>query len=329
MTSGHENGFNPDNEPARHHGRPASASTEAAYEQLSAYGFARRYAQGKTVADLGHEGAGYGSRLLAQSAESLTALADLPKPALADGSFDVVVAFGMVERLERPEELVEEAKRLLKEGGVLLISVEDKRATLADGRRGGMYVPEFRGLLERHFGHVRLYRQGAVAGGFVFPVSGELTAAVPVESVRLSSGDPHLGGGPPTTRSVMAVCTEDAEVLGEERAYLLVDRDGYVFDECEERAEDVELMLGEIRRMQETEVQAFVEAIKIRQTLVRELLRSPYSYRNLILEEIRYRQSIIRGNMRVIRRKGAVGSTKGAFRRLSALYRRLRAGHKP
>ena len=329
MKISHESGFNPDNEPARHHGRPASASTEAAYEQLSAYGFARRYAQGKTVADLGHEGAGYGSRLLAQSAESLTALADLPKPALADGSFDVVVAFGAIEELEHPEELVEEAKRLLKEGGVLLVSVADKRAAVADGRRGGMYVPEFRGLLERHFGHVRLYRQGAVAGGFVFPVSGELTAAVPVESVRLSSGGPRLGGGPPTTRSVMAVCTEDAEALGEERAYLLVDRDGYVFDECEERAEDVELMLGEIRRMQETEVQAFVEAIKIRQTLVRELLRSPYSYRNLILEEIRYRQSIIRGNMRVIRRKGAVGSTKGAFRRLSALYRRLRAGHKP
>jgi hypothetical protein len=185
-------------------------------------------------------------------------------------------------------------------------------------------------LLERYFGHVRLYRQGAVAGGLVFPVSGELTgAAVPAESVRLSSGGPRLGGGLPTTRSVMAVCAEAAEVLGEERAYLLVDRDGGVFDECEGYAEDVELMQGEIRRMQETEVQAFVEAIKIRQSLVRELLSSPYSYRNLILQEIRYRQSIICGNMRALRQKGAVGSTKGAFRRLSALYRWLRAGHKP
>src|SRR5918997_1736385 len=179
MKISHENGFNPDNEPARHHGRPASASTEAAYEQLSAYGFARRYAQGKTVADLGHEGAGYGSRLLAQSAESVTALADLPKLASPDGSFDVVVAFGVIEELEHPEELVREAKRVLREGGVLLISVADKQTALA-GRRRGMYVPEFRGLLERHFGHVRLYRQGAVAGGFVFPVSGELSG-VPVE----------------------------------------------------------------------------------------------------------------------------------------------------
>ena len=401
MTSGHENGFNPDNEPARHHGRPASASTEAAYEQLSAYGFARRYAQGKTVADLGHEGAGYGSRLLAQSAESLTALADLPKPALADGSFDVVVAFGAIEELEHPEELVEEAKRLLKEGGVLLVSVADKRAAVADGRRGGMYVPEFRGLLERHFGHVRLYRQGAVAGGFVFPVSGELTAAVPVESVRLSSGGPRLGGGPPTTRSVMAVCTEDAEALGEERAYLLVDRDGYVFDECEERAEDVELMLGEIRRMQETEAQAYLKAMNAQQLPLGALLRLIpqvllyYLYdgqadsqeasrrrnlaleeasrrrnlaleearrhrdvaleearrhrdvaleearhrRNLVLAEIRHRRNvtlehiihrrnIIRGNVHALRQKDARGLAKGAFRRLSALYRWLRAGQR-
>ena len=265
---------NQENEPTRRHQLPVSTSIEAAYELLGAYGFARRYAQGKTVADLGHEGAGYGSRLLAQSAESLTALADLPKPALADGSFDVVVAFGMVERLEHPEELVEEAKRLLKEGGVLLVSVTDKGTALADGRRGGMYVPEFRGLLEHHFGHVRLYRQGAVAGGFVFPVSGELTAAVPVESVRLSSGGPRLGGGPPTTRSVMAVCTDAAEVLREEeRAYLLVDRDGYVFDECEERAEDVELMLGEIRRMQETEAQAYLKVMNAQQLPLGALLR--------------------------------------------------------
>jgi len=330
MKSSHENGIDPDNGEAQHHKHPKPVPIEAVYEQLGAYGFARRYVEGKTVADLGHQQeAGYGSRLLAQSAESVTALADLPsKLPLPDGSFDVVVAFGVIEGLEHPEELLMEAKRLLKESGVLLVSVADKRATLADGR-GGMYVPEFRGLLERYFGHVRLYRQGAVAGGFVFPASGELSAAVPVESVRLSSGGVRLGEESPTTRSVMAVCAEAAEALGEERAYLLVDRDRGVFDECEGYAEDVELMLGEIRRMQETEVQAFVEAIKIRQSLVRELLRSPYSYRNLILGEIRYRQSIIRGNIRAIRRKGAVGSTKGAFRRLSALYRRLRAGDKP
>jgi SAM-dependent methyltransferase len=341
MTSGHENGVNPEDGLTRRHKQPVPASTEATYERLSAYGFARRYTQGKIVADIGPEEVGHGSHLLAQSAESVTAapMTDPPKLALPDGSLDVVVAFGVIERLEHPEELVEEAKRVLKKGGVLLVSVADKRTAVADDRGGtdgrrGMYVPELRGLLERHFGHVRLYRQGAVAGGFVFPVSEELTTGVgggvPVESVRLSSSSPRLGGEPPTTRSVMAVCTEAAEALGgeEERAYLLLDRERVIFDECEERAEDVELMLGEIRRMQETEVQAFVEAIKVRQSLIRELLRSPFSYRNLIFEEIRYRQSIIRGNVRAISQKGAVGLTKGAVLHLSALYRRISAGHK-
>ena len=258
----------------RHHVQPKPASAETAYERLSAYGFARHFAEGKTVADLSHkELRSYGSRLLAQSAESLTALTDLPKPALPDGSFDVVVAFGVLEKLERPEELLGEAKRLLKEGGVLLASVADKRAILADGRRAGMYLPEFRRLLERYFGHVRLYHQGAVAGGFVFPVSGELSGGVPLESVRLSSGGLRPGAGPPTTRSVMAVCTEAAEALGEERAHLLLDRDGGVFDECEGYAEDVELMLGEIRRMQETEVQAYLKAMSSHQLPLNALLR--------------------------------------------------------
>jgi SAM-dependent methyltransferase len=277
MKSGYENGLTPDNGPParRPHQQPVPASTEVTYELLGAYGFARRYAEGKTVADLGHqEEAGYGSHLLAQSAESVTALADLPpKLALPDGSFDVVVAFGVIEGLERPEELVEEAKRLLKEGGVLLVSVTDKRVALADGR-GGMYVPEFRRLLEHHFGHVRLYRQGAVAGGLVFPASGEPSAAaVSAESVRLFSGGPRLGGGPPTTRSVMAVCAEAAEALGEERAYLLLDHDRGVFAEYEERAEDVELMLGEIRRMQETEVQAYLKTMSSQQLPLGALLR--------------------------------------------------------
>ncbi len=338
MKSGNENGASPANKPARHRAQePVSASTEAAYERLSAYGFARRYAQGKTVADLDPGGAGYdASRLLAQSAESLTALADLPKPALPNGSFDVVVAFGVIEELEHPEELVREAKRILKQDGVLLLSAADKQTNTidrnrrdADGRRE-MYVPQLQEMLGRHFGHVQIYRQGVVAGGLVFPVSAEEVAGVPVEVGRFSLTDHNFGVEPPTTRSVIAVCSDAAQALGdEEQPYLLLDRDGRVFDEYEERAEDVELVLDEIRRMQETEVQAFVEAIKIRQSLVRELLRTPYSYRNLILEEIRYRQSIIRGNMRALRQKGAVGSTKGAFRRLSALYRRLREGRKP
>ena len=351
MTSGHETETNLGNGPAQRREQVAPTSSESAYERLSRYGFAQRYTQGKIVADLTQEEIGYGSRLLAQNAESVTALSelpeavelasvlyyapnvsyrrtDLPKLPLPESSFDVVVAFGVIENLEYPEDLVGEAKRILKEGGVLIASTPDKQTDANGGR--GMYIPEFQGLLERHFGHVRLYRQGAVAGGFVFPASGEVTDAALLESFRLSGSGPRLGVESPMTRSIMAVCSDAAEALGrEERAYLLLDRDRRVFDEYEERTEDVELMRAEIRQMEETEVQAFVEAIQARRNLIRELIRSPFSYRNLILQEIRYRLSIIRSNVHAKRQRGTRGLAKGALRRSSVLYRRLRDGHKP
>jgi SAM-dependent methyltransferase len=371
LTSKYEPETNLENEPTQYPGQPVPVSSEAAYDRLSCYGFARRYVGGKIVADIGREGVGYGSRLLAQIAESVTTVTssletvelattlysapnvsyrsvDLPKLPFSEGHFDVVVAFGVIESLEHPEDLVTETERVLKEGGVLIISALDKQTNAndrnrrsADGQRE-MYGSEFRELLERHFGHVRVYRQGAVAGGFVFPASEEITGT-PVESAQVSLANPHIGVEPPATRSVIAVCSDDAEALGqEERPYLLLDRDRCVFDESEERAEDVELMRGEIRRMQETEVQAFVDAIKVRHSLAQELPRYlPHlrnltvehmnltvehilHLRNLLLEDIIHTRNIIRGNIYAIRQKGVRGIVSGGFRRSSALYRRLK-----
>ncbi len=311
MTSRYETETNLENKPTRHPTQSQPESTEAAYEQLTAYGFARRYAKGKIVANVGWEEIGYGSRLLAETAESVAGLTnspeavdlasaaypaqnvsyqrvDLPELPYSEAYFDTMVAFGVVENLAHPEDLVREAKRVLKQDGVLVVSALDKQTQAnrgdhggINGGRGGMYVPEFRELLERHFGHVRIYRQGAVAGGFVFPVSNKVANA-PVKSARFSLTNPDLGAEPPTTRSVIAVCT-DAEELGqEEQPYLLLDRDRRVFDECEERAEDVELVQSEIRRMEETEVQAFLDALRVQQSLYFVLKRYPIHLRNII-----------------------------------------------
>ncbi len=281
------------------------------------------------MADIGGEEIGYGLRLLAQSAESVTAVALSELP---EGRFDVVVAFRVIEDLEHPQELVVEAKRLLKEGGVLLISIADKKQTAVNDRAGidgggrGMYVPEFRELLERHFEHVRLYRQGAVAGGLVFPLSEELTGAtVPVESIRLSSSGPHLGMESPMTRSVMAVCSDDAEahVGEEERAYLLVDRDRRVFDESEERAEDVELMQDEIRRMQETEVQDFLKAASAQQLPFGALLRL---IPQVLLYELHFRHEGSQEASQKVSNRGdvALAETRHRWQRALAEARRRR-----
>src|SRR5215210_8813411 len=79
MTSRYETEINLENPPTRHPKHPAPASSEAAYHRLSGYGFARRYVKGKIVADVGWEEIGYGSRLLAETAESVAGLTNSPE----------------------------------------------------------------------------------------------------------------------------------------------------------------------------------------------------------------------------------------------------------
>jgi SAM-dependent methyltransferase len=354
MTNKYEAETNPENKSTQHPEQPSVGSSEAAYDRLTGYGFARRYVGGKIVANIGREEVGYGSRLLAESAESVAGLTDLPEavdllsvaysapnvsyqrvdlPKLphSEGHFDVVVTLGVVENLEHPEDLLRELKRVLKQDGVLVISALDKQTNANEHRstngRREVYIPEFRELLERHFGHVRIYRQGAVAGGFVFPVSKEVTGA-PVESARFSLTDPDLGASPPTTRSVIAVCGDAEALVQEEQPYLLLDRDRRVFDECEERAEDVELLRDEVRRMQETEVQVFVDTLKMQQSLLVLLPQVMPYFKNLVRAYLIHRRNIIYGNIYAIRKKGAKGMAKGAIRRSSQLYQRIQARNK-
>jgi hypothetical protein len=212
-----------------------------------------------------------------------------------------------------------------------------------------MYEPEFRELLGRHFQHLRIYRQGAIAGGFVFPASGGLEGAeVEVEGARALAAvrsavppadplmGPLLGEGAPTGRSVVAVCSNES--LGPDGgAYLLLDRDGGVFDESAEWAEDVGLLREEIHQMQETEAQAFLDALRAQRRqnladvqkhylfLARSIAAGNVSHlRGAILEEAIHRRNIIRGNVDALKRKGVKGSARGALRRLNLIYSRLR-----
>jgi SAM-dependent methyltransferase len=309
MTSKYDTEKNADNMVVPPPGRSASTSSEAAYDRLTGYAFAQRFVGGKTVVDIGWEGTAFGSRLLARTAESVVGLTgsaeatreasttyssqnvsyqsvDLTELPHSDDSFDVAVALGVVETLERPEDLVLELKRMLRKDGILVISASDKQTNANERNRRDpnsqreMYVSEFRELLERHFGHVRLYRQGAVAGGFVFPDSEEVAGPL-VESAPFSLGDPVPITEPPKTRSVIAVCGEAEGTVQDERPYLLLDRDRLVFDECEDHAEDVELLRGEIRWMQETEVQAFIDALKLHRTAAFVLKRYMIHARNI------------------------------------------------
>jgi SAM-dependent methyltransferase len=319
---------------------------ERAYDNLTRYRFAQRYVEGKSVALISCEDVGYGDQLLIESSESVVripsspesfggvvqAAATLPPPSSADEQFDVVVAFEAVEYLEDPEALVREAKRVLKREGLLVISAPDKQAYYNErnyedpAHKTKMYVSEFRKMLERQFARVLVYRQGAVAGGLIYEDSGDLSA-VAVDSASFVSDKPRFSLEPPADHFVIAVCS-DVQILDleDERAYLLLDRDRSLLDECDEYREDIRLLLDEIRQMQETEVQAFRDALILRNRertfLESQLERVAHSEAEM--ERLRARNSTLEEYVSSIERSRtwrALGIYRSLRHKLNALLR--------
>jgi len=304
---------------------------ESAYDRLTRYRFAQRYVEGKSVALVSCQDAGHGDQLLVETSESVVRMPDpsqdlgtvvyptsdvpekavnLPEPPCADDPFDVVVAFEAVEYLEYPEALIREAKRVLKRDGLLIISAPDKQAYYNErnytdpAHKTKMYVAEFRKMLERHFARVLVYRQGAAAGDLIHRDSGDLSA-IAVESAAFVSDKPRFSLEPPTSHFVIAVCS-DVEIpdVEDERAYLLLDRDRWLLDECNDYREDIRLLRDEIGQMQDTEVQAFRDALRMHRHelthLKTQLERLEHSEAEM--ERLRARNSNLEGYVRSIER---------------------------
>ena len=157
-------------------------------EHLARYRFAARFAEGRRVLDAGC-GSGYGAAELANaatvvamdvSAEAMDhALREFSRPGVhflqgaceslpfADASFDLVVAFEVIEHLERWREMLAEACRVLRPSGVLLVSTPNK-AWYAESRASAGPNPyhvrefeyaEFEAALKAAFPHVHLWSQ--------------------------------------------------------------------------------------------------------------------------------------------------------------------------
>jgi 2-polyprenyl-3-methyl-5-hydroxy-6-metoxy-1,4-benzoquinol methylase len=120
---------------------------ETALEHLHRYAVACELSADKHVLDIAC-GEGYGSRLLALKAASVTGVdidadtiqkakdkykathlhfltADARSTPLPSGSFDLVVSFETIEHLEQHEQLLGEFRRLMKPGARLIISTPD------------------------------------------------------------------------------------------------------------------------------------------------------------------------------------------------------------
>jgi SAM-dependent methyltransferase len=152
---------------------------------LKRYEFARPYCGDKIVLDAGC-GVGYGTAFLAERARRVVgvdlseeaisyarrrygaanvefAVADLLALDRGDAEFDVVCAFETIEHLTKPERFVAEARRVLRDDGVLIASTP--RADETDERPANPFherefsAREFERLLRAHFGSVELLGQ--------------------------------------------------------------------------------------------------------------------------------------------------------------------------
>jgi len=217
---------------------PGRVDADLLNEHLARYTFAARLARGKRVLDLGC-GAGYGTAELARyalaaiGADIAPEAADfarahyresnlffeqasctaLPHPAR---SFDLVVAFEVIEHLADWRELLNEARRVLAPSGQFIVSTPNKLYyTESRGREGAnpfhvheFEFDEFRAELEAVFPHVTLFLENHVEGVTFQPHQPGGTAPASTVESRVDSGDPVAA----ESHFFLAVCAHRPQI---------------------------------------------------------------------------------------------------------------------
>ena len=189
------------------------------YEHWHRYVFACAFAKGRRVLDAAC-GEGYGSALLAASADSVLGV-DIAESAVAharqrygqhanlrfeqgdctalscgDAQFDLIVSFETLEHVAAQQELIAGFARALAPGGLLIVSSPDKRTySEKSGFRNEFHVrelyrDELLELLRPHFPFVRLYGQKLLFQSAIWTLDGSAGAA---QAATSRQGEPQPG----------------------------------------------------------------------------------------------------------------------------------------
>ncbi len=169
---------------------------DIALEHLHRYYMACELVSGKDVLDIA-SGEGYGSSMLAKTAKSVVGVdiseeavrhaqvrystpslqflaGNCSKIPLPDHSVDAVVSFETIEHHDQHEQMFAEIRRVLRPGGLLVISSPDKyNYSVAPGYSNPHHVKElfrheFEDLLHRNFQNVELFGQRVLFGSAIF-----------------------------------------------------------------------------------------------------------------------------------------------------------------
>jgi SAM-dependent methyltransferase len=232
---------------------PDQVDPDLMNEHLARYAFASRLARGKRVLDAGC-GAGYGSGELAktalsvvgidQSADAVTfarenyrlpnlrfvqgSVTNLPHP---DASFDLVVAFEVIEHLERWREFLTEVRRVLVPTGQFIVSTPNKLYYAETRERAGpnpfhhheFEFAEFRDELSAVFPYISLFLENHVEGVVFQPVEAGDTAEVRCDAADATPAGSHF---------FVAVCAHRPQVGNP--IFVFVPRTGNVLREREQ-----------------------------------------------------------------------------------------------
>ncbi|GAC1658379.1 MAG: hypothetical protein NVS4B13_01230 [Candidatus Elarobacter sp.] len=217
------------------------------YEHLHRYAIAARFCAGKRVLDIA-SGEGYGAALLAQRAAQVIgvdldersveharrayyaanlrfmcgSVTDIP---LADASIDVVSSFETIEHVAEHDRMLDEIRRVLVPGGVVVLSSPNKLIySDVPGFANPfhvkeLYFSELRDLLMRRFAHVALYGQRLSASSVVHPLAGvvsELASWYNGSVDRIAPGLPALSN----PVYFVAVCSDEPLSIDVSSAYV-------------------------------------------------------------------------------------------------------------
>ncbi len=234
---------------------PGQVDADLLNEHLARYVFAARLARGKRVLDAGC-GAGYGSAELMKSALSVLGV-DVAADAVAyardhyrlpnlqfeqasctalphpDASFDLVVAFEVIEHLPAWREFLLEVRRVLAPSGQFIVSTPNK-LYYGESRGSAGANPfhthefefsEFRNELAAFFPHISLFLENHIEGVAFSPVEAGETAEVRVDGAESSPAGAHFfvavcAHRPQTGNPTFIYVPSAANVLREREAHI-------------------------------------------------------------------------------------------------------------
>jgi len=253
---------------------PGQVNDDLWSEHLARYAFARRYASGKRVLDAGC-GTGYGSAELAQSAVAVTgvdisadaieyASASYPIPGVRflessctaipapPESFDLVVAFEVIEHLTDYRAFLSECARVLTREGLFIVSSPNKRYYAETRAATGpnpfheheFEAGEFVHELEQVFSHVRLLLQNRVESFAFHPAVSFWPAEARIDGGGGSAEDAHF---------FIGICS--AGPLPEPKSFVYVPKAANILRERELHVEALEQQLAQVKADREALLQ--------------------------------------------------------------------------